>query len=89
MRKVDGWRSLNERPSDQTIDLAAWSGNLVTLEIAPKSIPTPIATAPAQLSDVSEPNWLTLARRISGDNSRSLLWIWSGIRKHDKSRSAS
>ena len=23
MRKVDGWRSLNERPSDQTIDLAA------------------------------------------------------------------
>jgi len=23
MRKVDGWRSLNERPSDHTIDLAA------------------------------------------------------------------
>ena len=23
MRKVDGWRSLNETPSDQTIDLAA------------------------------------------------------------------
>jgi transposase-like protein len=23
MRKVDGWRSLNEKPSDQTIDLAA------------------------------------------------------------------
>jgi transposase-like protein len=23
MRKVDGWRSLNERPSDQTVDLAA------------------------------------------------------------------
>jgi len=23
MRKVDGWRSLNERPSDQMIDLAA------------------------------------------------------------------
>jgi putative transposase len=23
MRKVDGWRSLNESPSDQTIDLAA------------------------------------------------------------------
>ena len=23
MRKVDGWRSLDERPSDQTIDLAA------------------------------------------------------------------
>jgi putative transposase len=23
MRKVDGWRSLNERASDQTIDLAA------------------------------------------------------------------
>jgi hypothetical protein len=23
MRKADGWRSLNERPSDQTVDLAA------------------------------------------------------------------
>jgi putative transposase len=23
MRKVDSWRSLNERPSDQKIDLAA------------------------------------------------------------------
>jgi hypothetical protein len=23
MRKVDGWRSLNDTPSDQTIDLAA------------------------------------------------------------------
>ncbi len=46
MRKVDGWRSRNETPSDQTIDLAAYSGNLVMLEIAPKSIPTQIATAP-------------------------------------------
>jgi hypothetical protein len=35
-----------KKPSDQIIDLAAWCGNLVTLEIALKSIPTQIATAP-------------------------------------------
>jgi hypothetical protein len=46
MRKADGWRSLNERPSDQTIDLAAKLANLVKLEIAQKQIPTKIATAP-------------------------------------------
>ncbi|HEY4848767.1 MAG TPA: hypothetical protein VIH87_13515 [Methylocella sp.] len=51
MRKVGGWRSLNERPSDRTIDLAARSGNLVTLEIiAPKSIPTQIVTATGSVS---------------------------------------
>jgi hypothetical protein len=46
MRKVDGWRSLAEKPSDQIIDLAAWGGNIVTREIAPNSIPTQIATPP-------------------------------------------
>jgi hypothetical protein len=45
MRKVDGWRSLAAKSSDQTIDLTA-SDNLVMLEIPPKSIPTQIATAP-------------------------------------------
>lgn len=35
MRKVDGWQSLAEKPSDQIIDLAA-SGNLATLETARK-----------------------------------------------------
>jgi hypothetical protein len=34
MRKVDGWQSLEEKPSDQIIDLAALSDNLVTLEMA-------------------------------------------------------
>jgi transposase-like protein len=47
MRKVDGWQSLGEKPSDQIIDLAARCGNIAMLEIAPKSIPTHIATAPS------------------------------------------
>src|SRR3979490_1025521 len=42
MRKVDGWQSLAERPSDQTLVLAARLDNFVTLEIAPNSIPTQI-----------------------------------------------
>ena len=46
MRKVDGWRSLNERPTNQTIDLAALLDNLVMLEIVSKSIPTQITTPP-------------------------------------------
>ena len=33
MRKVDGWQSLAEKPSDQIIDLAARCGNLIMLEI--------------------------------------------------------
>jgi hypothetical protein len=33
MRKVDGWQSLAEKPSDQIIDLAARCGNLSMLEI--------------------------------------------------------
>jgi len=49
MPKVDGWRSLNDKPSDHTIDLAAQSDNLVMLEIAPKSIPTQIATVPRSI----------------------------------------
>src|ERR1700730_7586258 len=47
MRKVDGWRSPAERHSDQTIDLAASSSNLVPSEITPKQFPTTSATAPA------------------------------------------
>src|SRR5580704_12983506 len=39
MRKVDGWRSPAERPSDQAIDLAASSSNLVPTEIAPNTLP--------------------------------------------------
>ena len=31
MRKVDGWRSLAERPADQTIDLAARSDSIMRL----------------------------------------------------------
>jgi hypothetical protein len=34
MRKVDGWQSLEEKPSDQIIDVAALSDYLVTLEMA-------------------------------------------------------
>jgi hypothetical protein len=33
MRKVDGWQSLAEKPSDQIIDLAARCGNLIMPEI--------------------------------------------------------
>jgi hypothetical protein len=33
MRKVDGWQSLAEKPSDQIIDLTARCGNLSMPEI--------------------------------------------------------
>jgi putative transposase len=35
-RKVDGWQSLSEKPSDPALDLAVRSGNRAMLEIAPK-----------------------------------------------------
>ena len=34
MRKVDGWKTLAHKPSDQPIDLAAGSDNFMKLEIA-------------------------------------------------------
>ena len=34
MRKVDGWPSLSQKPSDQIIDLAALPDNFKPLEIA-------------------------------------------------------
>ena len=50
MRKVDGWQSRAEKPSDQIIDLTACGGNIVTREIAPNSIPTQIATPLCEIS---------------------------------------
>jgi hypothetical protein len=57
MRRVDGWKSLADKPSDQITDLAARYGNLVTLEIASKSIPTQIATAPSVGTEPSPSIW--------------------------------
>ena len=58
MRKVDGWRSPAERHSDQTIDLAASSSNLVPTEITPNNFqPLPrlhLPTENARLNDETE-----------------------------------
>ena len=46
MRKIDGWPTLAEKPTDPPIDLAALADTFTPPENAPQSIPTSFATAP-------------------------------------------